>query len=156
MVMGGYLTWGDDLAVGDFNGDGYDDAAVSEDYALQFHVYDGSASGLTALSSTVSYTASYRFSERLRAADFDGDGYDDLLAIGRDYLDPTHMLLFPGSASGLSATPSWVSYSGVAGGVEEPHTGDVNGDGAPDAIIFEAGTKLLPAVTCLRGGAAGV
>ncbi len=87
--------FGETLAVGDFDGDGYDDLAVGapdEDWgtitnAGVVNVIYGSFSGLTSVGNqlwsqddlTGSPIEAYdRFGETLAVGDFDGDGYDDL------------------------------------------------------------------------------
>ncbi|MCA9100016.1 MAG: FG-GAP repeat protein, partial [Planctomycetales bacterium] len=87
------------LAVGDFNHDGFDDLAVGvprETADLSFtgalNVIYGSGSGLSAAGNLFTpqvvsrQQQSQRFGSALAAADFDGDGIDDL-AVGVPYAD---------------------------------------------------------------------
>jgi FG-GAP repeat len=85
------------LAVGDFNGDGYDDLAVGvpqEDYHGAVQIIFGGPSGLTSAGNLL-WDETYihgvseegdQFGATLAAGDFDGDGRDDL-AIGVPYED---------------------------------------------------------------------
>jgi hypothetical protein len=120
------------LAIGDFDGDGYDDLAVGvpgQDVGQNgdagvVNVIYGSASGLTAAGNqlwrqgadgiTDSAESGDQFGYSLASADFDGDGYDDL-AIGVPYEDKETLVtvedcgylnVIYGSSSGLTGTGS--------------------------------------------------
>lgn len=129
------------LAVGDFNGDGYDDLAVSASSeshggkagAGSVHVLFGSATGLTSINDERWHQgiagisgineAGDRFGYSLTAGDFDGDGFDDL-AISKPYEDLTkdgrtvynagQVHVIYGSSSGLTTifgTQLWSQQS---------------------------------------------
>jgi len=119
--------FGSSLAIGDFNHDGYDDLAIGAPgeavdtlvYAGAVHVIYGSSSGLSAAGNQVWLQDSVgildiaeaqdRFGNSLAAADFDGDGYDDL-AIGvvqesvGTVTNAGAVNIIRGSASGLTST----------------------------------------------------
>jgi hypothetical protein len=129
-----YDQFGSALAVGDFDGDGYEDLAVGapgqmigdQDNAGVVNVIYGSASGLTAVGNQVwrqgadgiigSTEADDRFGWSLAVSDFDGDGYDDL-AVGVPYEDHNSasttiddmggVNIIYGSASGLTGADTW-------------------------------------------------
>ena len=79
------------------------------------------------------------------AGDVNGDGYDDILVGDPLYFNGTTMEgrvhVFYGSASGLSATPSWSAQSTSDGllGWSVASAGDINGDGYADIIVGEPG-----------------
>lgn len=157
------------LAAGDFNGDGYADLAVGapgEDTKAGVdigvvHVLFGSASGLTgtvapqrwsqgSFGSAESEEPEDRFGEQLIAADFDGDGFDDLaIGVPGEDLDSVvdagvvHVLY--GSAAGLSALRHRVwshdvpclddtSEQGEAFGASLA-AGDFDGNGSADLAV---------------------
>ncbi len=149
-----YSGFGYDIAVGDFNGDGYDDLAVGaykydrsyEDAGAVF-VWYGGAYGLGVNGNPTNCDfADYSGQEdayyggALAVGNFNGDEYDDL-AVGAylyDYYgtDDGKVEVFYGSSSGLTS-PDWYAYSkqtkayfGSALG-----TGDFNGDGYYDIAI---------------------
>ena len=160
--------YGASLAVGDFDSDGYDDLAVgmpgdetagyAEAGALM--VVYGSIVGLDldtaerfdqwtlgAVSGEGDAEAGTRFATALVAADFDGDGYDDLVA-SAPFDSPTESLveagvmnLIRGSANGLVRQGNrffsvWGSYSdpGDLAGASLA-AGDFDGDGLTDLAL---------------------
>jgi len=142
----GALFGGSVGTAGDVNGDGYADVVIGSPTefggpsAGQAAVYLGSDTGLSSAPSWTmesnpapSYTMSVA-----TAGDVNGDGYADLI-VG----DPGHeesagrVLVFLGSPSGPSASPSWTVYGDALGGQvggAVGSAGDVNGDGYADVI----------------------
>lgn len=135
------------VAAGDFDGDGYDDLAVSAPgsavgtttRAGSLNILYGSSTGLTASgdqlfdqdSAGISDTAENYdfFGEALTAGDFNCDGYVDL-AIGaprEDHgtvFDSGSVTVLYGSAGGLTTSSSGVLYQGVNGVDDSSETGD--------------------------------
>lgn len=159
-----YDRFGEVVAAGDFNGDGYLDLAAGapfEDFNTtantgSVHVIYGGSSGLTAAGNlflTESYAGSPsaaedndRFASALAVGDFDNDGYDDL-AVGVpnedvgtvDGAGAVH--LFFGSAAGIVPTDDqWWSEEGSAAETGD-HFGDAlavadfDGDGYDDLAV---------------------
>lgn len=94
------LYWGTSLAVGDFNGNGYDDLAVGNGKS-QVRIYRGSSSGM-AYSYAMTYgSSSYGFSQSLAAGDFNCDGYEDLAA-GVPYRGAGQVVIMAGSSGQLA------------------------------------------------------
>jgi hypothetical protein len=119
---------------GDVNGDGYADIIVGAHGEGKAYVYYGSAGGL---SGSPNWTASGTgaFGQAVSTAgDVNGDGYDDVV-VGSP--NDNRVDVFYGSASGLSATPSW--SASVAVGYQYGYwvatAGDVNKDGYDELLV---------------------
>jgi hypothetical protein len=129
---------------GDLDGDGYTDIVYVNGGSIE--VYRGGAMiNLDAPSSTIQPPDSvYPFSGVEGAGDLDGDGFDDLVVVGRkDPTGPTGDVayVYPGSAQGPVAYPTVKIYNNdqtlfleISRG-----TGDVNGDGLDDLGISRMG-----------------
>ena len=136
-------------AVGDVNGDGYDDVAVSDQAFAggqgAVYIYLGSATGLsTTPQRTLTGPGSpSSFGQGLApAGDVNGDGYADLLVgapqISNGQTAEGRVYLYLGSAGGIGATPAWTFESNVANallGTRVSTAGDVNGDGYDDIVV---------------------
>ncbi|MBN1814519.1 MAG: FG-GAP repeat protein [Anaerolineae bacterium] len=149
-----YDQFGSALAIGDFDGDDYDDLAVGapgqqigdDDNAGVVNVIYGSATGLTAVGNQVwrqgadgiigSAEADDWFGYSLTSADFDGDGYDDL-AVGVPYEDHNSATttiedmggvnIIYGSASGLTGADTWWIAQNLADIADTGETDDLFG-----------------------------
>jgi len=78
------------------------------------------------------------------AGDFNGDGFGDLFAsCGND-----QVLLFLGSARGVSTSPDLIVHMGSHGAVVA--AGDIDGDGYADLALLD-GSMLVPAVSVVYG-----
>ncbi|WP_274560884.1 VCBS repeat-containing protein [Streptomyces spiramyceticus] len=149
--------FGAETAYADFNGDGYDDIAVSaygEDVGSDADggtvaVLWGSASGITGTGVTIADPAPSqhdRWGKNLAAGDFDGDGTADL-AVGNT---SSTIQVFKG---GISATGKAIGgrytvkppirSGGTARGPLNVTAGDVNGDRRTDLVVdgFETDTE---------------
>lgn len=176
--FGQYVT-----GMGDVNGDGYTDIAVSApNYHIYFpnadgavFIYYGSATGLILTPANI-YTnaqpiAATGFSRWMAGGgDLNGDGYTDLVISQPNYYDdmlgpnPSHtisrLLLYYGSPSGLPTTPVIIDSTarvGLALSVPIAHAGDVNGDGYADIVVAGADTTThVSRLLLLHGSATGL
>lgn len=116
----------------DYNGDGYSDLAFDsvcapgDDASFdcgpgRVYVFMGSASGVAAMpTATLAARPSLgteHFGADMTAGDYNGDGFSDLLVDGRWALFNGVVLIYPGSARGISTNPSAVLRSAPGFGV---------------------------------------
>ncbi|MFJ7335450.1 VCBS repeat-containing protein [Streptomyces sp. NPDC101110] len=149
-------VFGADSAFADFNGDGYDDLAVSapmEDVGSDkdggaVAILWGSAQGITGKGVSIADAAPTkhdRWGRNLAAGDFDGDGRADL-AVGNTS-NVVYVLKGGISASGTAVEGRYsvkapVQASGDGSGPLNITAGDVNGDHRTDLVVdgFETST----------------
>jgi flagellin len=154
---GGGLAFASDLAIGDFNGDGRADIAVTSSFGYgtggvngQLRVYtnDG-AGGFTQSGTTYEFT-SFNVNSRveLGTGDFDGDGRADLIvgSSSAGYVSG-HVTVYRGSGAGLTQVQSYAAGSGV----RDIQVADLNGDGRSDVAYSE----YSPSVLVVRQGGGG-
>lgn len=134
-----YQYLGSDIAVGDLNGDGYEDAAVT-DMDEDLFVYWGSSSGLTSTGLWEPGT-SLGYDAVVAIGDLDGDGDLDL-AVGMPGYTYGHssegaVVVFTQEGGELSTSTSWFwdSDQSSAGCGRDLATGDFNGDGVDDLAV---------------------
>ncbi|MFF3643092.1 FG-GAP-like repeat-containing protein [Streptomyces sp. NPDC002564] len=124
-------AFGNRLAVGDFDADGRADLAVGtsdESVWIFGGVTKGGAASHRELKTAIAPT-SPDYYRSLSAADFDGDGHDDLVVGGRYDEDGSYdgaALVYPGATGTYTALPD-----------EAPSatTGDFDGDGHDDLLL---------------------
>ncbi len=119
----------------DIDGDGYDDVVLGTRVASggSAYVVEGSASGIgTAVTTSVSDSTASYFGASVAMGDFNDDGYADVAA---GAYGSASAFVYPGSATGLSASPD--STLSEAGGVfgNDVGSSDVNGDGISDLVV---------------------
>ena len=138
---------------GDVNGDGYSDIIIgSPDYFLSVgraSLFSGSGSGISVTPDwtyeTIN-TGEQLGSSVSSAGDVNGDGYSDVIVGSPNYNNGENsegrVLVFQGSAAGLSIAPDWTNESNQVSanyGNSVFTAGDINGDGFSDVIV---GSKL--------------
>jgi hypothetical protein len=137
---------------GDVNGDGFSDVIVgSPQYDNgqtdegRAYLYVGSASGLSPAAHWTAEAnqglAGFGISVST-AGDVNGDGYSDVIVGAYLYdnfqTDGGRAAVYHGSATGLSANPSWTFDAAQAStlfGLWVSTAGDVNGDGFSDVVV---------------------
>ena len=155
-------AFGSDLVAGDFNGDGFDDLAVGVPGENRsrgaVNVIYGSSERLTANGNqrwsqqqddiTGGAERNNRFGNAVDAADYNGDGYDDL-AVGMPFEDGGSVIVIYGSSERLVSAGNQRWRQGEAGILDraesnnrfggELNSGDFNVDGFADLAIGTAG-----------------
>lgn len=162
--------FGAGLAVGDVNGDGIDDLALSSDEEEangSLYVFTGSARGLQVMNLTYLLADAVFGRWRLRVSndsvltigDLDHDGFDDLAVGSPENCPPDEELdscgavgILPGSANGLTRTGAYVwdqDTPGIPGQVRSTDrfastisAGDLDRDGFADLAISAPGMRV--------------
>ncbi len=133
----------DDLEVGDLNGDGWADVAVTSDQGMAtvsisvlYQQADGTLGGLVNRS-----VGGGEWPSGVAVGDVSGDGRKDLVASFGGNQPSSGLAVFAQDGSGvLAASPTtYASYD-----IPEPvEVADVNGDGKPDVLVAHGGWTAL-------------
>ena len=164
---------------GDVDGDGYNDIVIGSPFEDSTLVDEGVAYLYRGSKQGTSLTPSWFYCGRqagalagdavCSAGDVNNDGYADVL-VGVPYWNSpanTHVgkvVLFLGSASGLSTTPAMTISSPTAAndeafGISVAPAGDVNGDGFADVLVgatHPVGLQLIGVAYVFLGNGGGV
>ena len=144
------------ITIGDFNGDGKQDVAVSNNNGNNVSVFFNTT---TTGAATPTFSAKTDFSvgsdpSEITSADFNGDGKLDLAVVNR--LSTTFSVLLNTTTTG-SATPSFSAATNftTGSGPQSIAMGDINGDGKPDIAVNNntAGTVSIFLNTTTTGAA---
>ena len=119
----------------DFNGDGIPDVAITGDASVELSLGkgDGSFAAYTALPNS---NGGIQFSHgTIMHGDFDGDGKQDIIAVGTDN-NASLPYLYLGHGDGTFATPAAVaSLSLYSSNLTDKASVDINHDGRTDIIV---------------------
>lgn len=160
--------------VGDVNGDGFNDAMVSEAAwgslsRTRTFLHLGSPSGLGMIPAWIGEPPfGSDYSPGVAAAgDVDGDGFADVLVGASSYMPGTdfgRVALFRGVPGGLEPTPSWSFHAHASHeflGYNVVVAGDLDGDGFADVLVSAPGVRdasgaRTGAVLAFFGGSCGI
>jgi hypothetical protein len=135
---------------GDVNGDGYSDVVVGSPGVFgggdgRVSIFYGSLNGIMPGDSVNLSRGNAQFNlygvSVAGVGDVNGDGYEDVavgsLAFENDMgVGPGQVLIYPGSASGISRTAAYELTGPRGFGWTVNGAGDINGDGYQDIVVF--------------------
>ncbi|MDQ3263519.1 MAG: VCBS repeat-containing protein [Myxococcota bacterium] len=129
-------------AGGDFNGDGYADALVSklDGSDTRIFVYPGGPDGLEpAPTFTLLPPTDGVFGKAMTALDLNLDGFSDVIVGSVAGKGEAYVFFGRANEGQLSAGLTWNDPTDSDFGLGVAGTGDLNGDGYPDALIHASG-----------------
>jgi len=145
-----------DVEVADFDGDGHQDAAFAIHFKPQYVLY-GDGTGVFARGELLDPPNPRITSRAVTAADFDGDGRQDLAFVGEIDYDVTNNERFDGAVTAwalFNRGGSWeVSNAGLPDNLIADHitAGDVDGDGRPELVLSSNSLGSRDLVYSFRG-----
>jgi hypothetical protein len=129
-----------DVEVADFDGDGHQDAAFAIHFKPQFILF-GDGNGVFARGDLLKSPNPRITSRAVTAADFDGDGRQDLAFVAEVDYDITTNERFEGAATVWALLNRGGSWKLTTGGLPQNliadniEAGDVDGDGRPELVL---------------------
>ena len=149
----------DTVIAGDLDGDGLDDL-LGWEWEAFVAVAGPMATGseprvLFDHSGNLKYA---KYEAALSPGDVDGDGHADVFAV-LDYYDVGEVYLLQAEAPDFDYNvghPSLRAESGSGLGLSLEHAGDVDGDGLPDFVVYDAGPVVVSGASLQPGGEAQV
>ena len=133
-------SFGGPMALGDVNGDGYEDVALgAPQYSTNYgraYVYHGSSSGIAASAARVlTGTSGSSFGGKLVIGDTNGDGYADLAVAAPTTTNGT-VYIYNGDTTGIGTAASKTLTGENAGDSLGFNLtlGDINGDGCAELV----------------------
>ncbi|MGW7289732.1 FG-GAP-like repeat-containing protein [Streptomyces sp. NPDC054847] len=131
-----FAPGGEVPAVGDVNGDGFDDI-VTFTHDAQGDVYVALSDGVDGFGGGQKWHEFFAPAGEFPAlGDVNGDGRDDLVTFTRGASADVYVAFSDGGGFGAGE----LVHEHFAPGVEEPRVGDVNGDGRDDIVAFAQGS----------------
>jgi glucose/arabinose dehydrogenase len=122
----------EEIVIGDFNGDGLDDAATwLRATTRQVYVVLSNGAGMENASVWIDNTGP-NGNDVLKAGDCDGDGRDDLILFAQS---AGKVYVARSVGNGFSSPEVWHNFFAVSA-QERPEVGDLDGDGRTDIITF--------------------
>ena len=144
------ITW-DNIRVADFNNDGKADVAGRQASTGNWFVSLANTSGIgfNYASMIANWSASTNWAEA-EVGDFNGDGYNDILAHNLDTGDLI-AYLNPGLGGGAYTPATWQALATATTWVDT-ETGDFNGDGKADLLTRDQATGNINVLLANAGG----